>query len=151
MTGRDDGHVAVELAVGLGLLVLPMAMVALSLPVWVQRHAIATAAAQEAARSVVVADTVEHGRDAARRIVAESAVNNGMDPADMQVCFVAHAHDLPAPGTCGAVSLERGGAVTAHVSVRLPALSLPGLDVSLAEVTRTVSHSERVDRYRSVP
>lgn len=149
--GRDGGWVAVELTLGLGLLVLPMALLALSLPVWVQRHAVATAAAQEAARAVAVAGDAEAGTDSAHRIVIEVATNNGLDPTDLQVCLVAHDDDLPAPGTCGPVTLRRGSAVTAHVRVRLPALALPGLDVALGSMTRTVSHTERVDRYRGLP
>lgn len=148
---RDGGYVAVELTLGLGLLVLPMALLALSLPVWIQRHAVATAAAQEAARAVVVAGDARAGPDSARRIVTETATNNGLDPADLRVCFVAHPDDLPAPGTCGPVTLRRASAVTAHVRVRLPALALPGLDVALGSMTRTVSHTERVDRYRGLP
>lgn len=147
----EEGHVAVELALGLCLLVLPMALLALSLPTWVQRQAIATAAAQEAARSVVVSGSAEEGRDAGLRIVAEAAVNNGIEPVDLAVCFVSHDVTVPAPGGCGSVVLERGTAVTAHVRVRLPALSLPGSDASFGAVARTVSHTEQVDRYRGRP
>lgn len=147
----DGGYVAVELTLGLGLLVLPMALLALSLPVWVQRHAVATAAAQESARAVVVAGDARTGTRNALGIVTETAANNGLDPADLQVCFVTHPEDLPAPGNCGPVTLRRGSAVTAHVRVRLPALALPGLDVALGSMTRSVSHTERVDRYRGLP
>lgn len=147
---RADGHVALELTLGLGLLVLPMAMLALSLPVWIERLAIATAAAQEAARAIVVSSSVEVGQDAAIRIVSESAANNRLEPDDLQVCFATHLPDAPA-GPCGPVTLERGWAVTARVQVRLPALSLPGLDIVLGEVVRTVSHTEHVDRYRGLP
>lgn len=148
---NEEGHVALELALGLCLLVLPMALLALSLPTWVQRQAIATAAAQEAARSVVLSGSVEEGQDAGRRVVAEAAVNNGIEPADLAVCFVSHDATVPAPGGCGSLALERGSAVTAHVRVRLPALSLPGVDASLGAVARTVSHTEQVDRYRGRP
>lgn len=147
----DDGHVAIELTLGLGLLVLPMALLALSLPTWVQRQAIATAAAQEAARSVVVSGSAEQGRDAALRIVAEAARNNGLAPADLAVCFVSHDATVSAPEGCGSIALERGTAVTAHIRVHLPALSLPGSDASLGGVVRTVSHTELVDRYRGRP
>lgn len=147
----DDGHVAVELAMGLGLLVLPVALLALSLPTWVQRHAIATAAAQEAARSVVVSGSAEEGRVAALRIVAEAARNNGIAPTDLAVCFVSHDARVAAPDGCGEIALERGAAVTAHVRVDLPALSLPGSGASLGAMVRTVSHTEQVDRYRERP
>lgn len=147
---RQAGYVAVELALGLGLLVLPMALLALSLPVWVERQAVATAAAQEAARAVVVAGSVEDGERTARRIVAEAAANGGLDAQDLTVCFVTHVSDAAAPDGCGAPRLERGAAVTARVRVRLPALALPGSDVSLGAVVRTVSHTEQVDRYREL-
>lgn len=151
MRRPETGHVAIELTLGLGLLVLPMALLALSLPVWVQRQTAATAAAQEAARAVVVAASVDEGQRAARRIVSEVTDSHGLQPADLDLCFVAHAVGDPAPRTCGAPSLGRGSAVTAHVRVRLPALPLPGLDVRVAAISRTVSHTERVDRYRGVP
>lgn len=146
----QDGHVAIELSLGVGLLVLPMALLVLSFPVWIERTAIATAAAQEAARSVVVAASAGEGSDAAERVVAEVAANNAIDPSDLRVCLTAHSPSAP-PGPCGPITLRRGAAITAHVQVRLPALSLPGLDIQLGDVVRTVSHTEHVDRYRGFP
>lgn len=151
MRRPETGHVAIELTLGLGLLVLPMALLALSLPVWAQRQTAATAAAQEAARAVVVARSAQEGERAAQRIVSEITSSHGLQPGDLDLCFAVHAVDDPAPRTCGAPSLGRGSAVTAHVRARLPALALPGLDVSVGAMTRTVSHTERVDRYRGVP
>lgn len=148
---RESGYVAMELALGLGLLVLPMALVALSFPTWVERQALATAAAQEAARAVVVAASAQDGELVARRIVSEIAANNGLDVGELAVCFATHPSREVAPSGCGVLRLERGTAVTAHVQVRLPALSLPGLDVAVGEVVRTVSHTEHVDRYRELP
>lgn len=148
---RDAGYVAMELALGLGLLVLPMALLALSFPAWVEHQSLATAAAQEAARAVVISASAEQGEITARRLVSEIAANNGLSADGLQVCFATHRGGRRAPTDCGAVELQRGAAVTAHVQVRLPALSLPGLGVSLGEVVRTVSHTEHVDRYRGLP
>lgn len=148
---REAGYVAMELALGLGVLVLPMALLALSFPAWVHREALATAAAQEAARAVVLSASSEEGEATARRLVAEIAANNGLGADGLVVCFVTHPGDRAAPPSCGAVELRRDAAVTTHVQVRLPALSLPGLGVSLGEVVRTVSHTEHVDRYRGLP
>lgn len=148
---RDAGYVAMELALGLGVLVLPMALLALSFPGWVDRQSLATAAAQEAARAVVVSPSSEEGEATARRLVSEIAANNGLDADGLVVCFVTHPGEVTAPTGCGDVELQRGAAVTAHVQVRLPAVFLPGLGVSIGEVVRTVSHTEHVDRYRGLP
>ena len=148
---RDAGYVAIELTLGLGLLLLPMALLALSFPAWIDRQALAMAAAQEAARAIVVSASAEEGEATARRLVAEIAANNALAVGGLTVCFVTHPADLPAPTGCGPIELRRGGAVTAHVRVRLPAVSLPGVGISLGEVVPTVSHTELVDRYRGLP
>lgn len=137
-TSRDAaaGSVPIEFALGVGVLVLPVALLVLTLPQWAERQSAARLAAREAARAVVLADTgpagVAAGHDAAARVAA----NHGIDPSDFTVAFT------------GAV--VRGEAVTASVTARFPATAFPGL-ADVAAFTWTATHTEQVDHYRSLP
>ena len=132
---RDDrGSAAiVELPFGL-LLLIPAALVVLTTATWFERHAAATAAADEAARTVVLADTWEQGAAEAQAVVDQVAANYDLDPGDLM---------LELEG-----DLTRGGTVTAHVTVDVPAAAIP-LVGGIGGFSRTVSHTEHVDQYRS--
>lgn len=133
---REDGSVAIELALGVGLLLLPVALLVLLLPTWLERQSMARVAAQEAARTAVVVADDSTAAVAARAVVADVARNHGVDPGDVSVRFSG--------------GLQRGQTLTAEVSVRIPATVFPGL-TEVAAFTWRTSHSEHVDRYRSVP
>lgn len=148
----DDGYVPIELALGAGLLVLPVAILALSFPTWVERRSMAEVAAQEAARVVVLAPDATAGVLAGEELVARVAGNHDVPATDVSVCWSVHAADAPPPGPCtGLDALPRGAAVSAHVTVAMPALSFPGLGTHLDAFEHTVVHTEHVDRYRSFP
>jgi len=134
---RDDrGSVAVvELPLGL-LLLIPAALLVVTTATWFERHAAARTAADEAARTVVVADTWEQGAADAQAVVAQIASNYDLDPADLT---------LELEG-----DLTRGGTVTAHVTVNVPAAAIPLLG-GIGGFQRTASHTEQVDAYRSLP
>lgn len=121
---------------GVSLLLVPTAVLVLALPTWVERQSLARVAAQEAARAVVLADDATLGEGAARAVVARTARNHGLTPGAVAVRIEG--------------GLRRGGVVTAVVSVRVPATTLPGL-TGVAPFTVSSRHSERVDRYRSLP
>lgn len=132
----ERGAIAVELPLALGLLLLPMALLVITVPVWPERQTVARAAAIEASRSAVLADSWEDGVDAGNEAVAQAARNYGLDPSDLSVKWEG--------------SFGRGEAVTAAVTVRMPALVLPGL-TTVEAWTWTARHTERVDDYRSLP
>lgn len=143
--GRSDarrdvgGFVATELTAGLGLLVLPVAILVVTLPVWSEVQAAGRAAAQQAARAAVLApDDARARRDAAA--AAASVLAN-------------HGRDLAGPvrldGSVGPGAAPQA-LVTATVTVRLPLVGLPMLG-ELASVDWDVSHSQPVDVYRSYP
>lgn len=136
-TGRgrpsEEGFVAVEWVAAVGLLLLPMAVVVLSFPAWVERQGMARSAAEEAARAVALASDTEAGVAAGEGLVAEIARNHGIDPATMSVRFEGEA--------------VRGGEVRAIVTVQLPALRFPGMG-SVGAVDWSTSHTELVDQYR---
>lgn len=147
---RQAGHAAVELVLGAGLLVLPVAVLVMSLPTWVQRETMAQVAAQEAARSVVLAGDPADAALRAAALVETTAANHGVPPADVAVCHTAHSADSQPPTSCtGLVAVGRHDAVTTAVTVRLPALVLPGLPITLPSVGYTARHTEYLDPYRS--
>ena len=133
--GVEDGYISLELVLGLALLVLPIALIVLTLPTWLARQNLARLAAQQAARTGVIADSPEQGAAAAGTVVGDA----GLDPAaDLRVSWE--------PGS----SFARGGLVTARVTVQSPAVSIPFLG-SVGSFPLTARYSERVDQYRSGP
>ncbi|MGH9164280.1 MAG: pilus assembly protein [Acidimicrobiales bacterium] len=107
------GSAAIELALAIGLLLLPVALLVITLPTWPERQTVARAAAAEASRAVVLAASWTEGADDAEAAVAQAAANHGLDPADVTLELAG--------------GLERGASVTARVTVEMPALVLPGL------------------------
>jgi hypothetical protein len=132
----EQGSVAVELSLGIGLLVLPMALLVLLLPTWLERQSMARVAAQEAARSVAVAADPQQASAIASEVVTRIAVNHGL-PADAITVRISGG-------------LGRGQVVTATVTVDMPATSFPGL-TEVGGFTYTTAHREVIDPYRSLP
>lgn len=132
----ERGAVAVELPAAIGLLLVPLALLVITIPTWPERQTVARSAASEAARTAVLASSWEEGTDAGDEIVALAAQNYGLDPADLTVSW---------EGAFG-----RGESITATVTVRMPALVVPGL-TTVDPWTWSASHTERVDDYRSLP
>jgi hypothetical protein len=96
--GRGErGYVAAELALGLGLLVFPIALLVLTLPAWSERQTTARSIAREVSRVVAVAGVCDHKR--AIDTANDMARNLGLAPGD-----VALQLDCP-PGD----RLPRGG------------------------------------------
>ena len=133
---RESGATPVELALGLMLLVVPVAIVVLSIaPVFEHRN-FARRAASEAAR-IMVLTTGDPVPEALEAIMAQ-ARSMGIDPGQVTVSF------------CGGVtcSVDRGTVVTVDVAVEVEELSafLP-----IGTITVRSVHSEQVDLYRSRP
>lgn len=133
---REAGGIPIEFALGVGVLVLPVALLVLTLPTWVERQSAARLAAREAARTVVLADSLAAGVAAGEHAAARVAANHGIDPGDFSVTFAG--------------SLTRGDSVTAILVARFPATVFPGLG-EVAGFDRTITHTEHVDYYRSFP
>ena len=133
--GVEGGYVSLELVLGLALLVLPIALIVLTLPTWLARQNLARLAAQQAARTAVIAASPEPGVTAAGTVAADA----GLDPArDLSVAWD--------PGS----SFARGGLVTVRVTVESPAIAIPFLG-TFGSFPLTATFSERVDQYRSGP
>jgi len=132
----EDGYAAAELALGVGLLVFPVAMLVLTLPAWSERQAAARSIAREVARTVAVAGSCDTTQ--ATDVGQTMADNLGVDAEDVSVAL-----------DCGTgARLQRGGTVTASVTVRMPAVDIPGV-VAVGAWNWTARHTEPIDRYRS--
>ena len=130
----DDGFAPTEFVLFTGVVLLPTLMLVLFLPTWWERQMLGRAAAQEAARAVVLAHSWDHGVAAGEELVAAMAANHGVPDADMAVLFGG--------------ALERGQSVTATVAIAVPAASVG--PIALPAFTLTTSHTEAVDLYRSI-
>ena len=135
---RDDerGIAAIDVIAVVIIGMLPVFVIVMSAPSWVERLSFARVAAQEAARAAVLADSWEEGQAQASALVAEVAGN----------------YDVPAGAASVTLSgeLERGATVSATVSVQTPALTIP-LVTTVGSTTLSSTHTEIVDHYRSLP
>jgi hypothetical protein len=132
----ERGAVAVELPAAIGLLLVPLALLVITVPSWPERQTVARSAASEAARTAVLAGSWQEGIDAGTEVVALAAQNYNLAPADLTVSWEG--------------AFARGESITATVTVRMPALVVPGL-TTVDPWTWSTSHTERVDDYRSLP
>jgi hypothetical protein len=133
---REGGYVAAELALGIGLLVFPVALLVLTLPTWSERQTTARSIAREVSRVVAVAGVCDRGR--AAETSHDMARNLGLAPGDVDVQLDC------VPGG----RLPRGGSVRASVTVAVPAVTFPGIG-SVGAWSWTAHHNEPVDQYRS--
>lgn len=143
---RDRGAASLELALGVGLLVIPALLVVVSFGPWLEGRAFARAAAAEAARGAVLSPGDPAAAGSA--LVADMVAGRGIDPGSVTVSM-CDGPSLP-PGTGqGYCVLVRGAMVTAVVSVVVPLISTPWGPVG--GLTVSSSHAEPVDAYRSLP
>lgn len=141
------GSVPVELALATGLLLIPIALIALSFGPWLERRSFVRAAAYEAARLEVVSNGDEA---AVTALVAAMAHGNGLAPAEVGLSLCG------GPATAAGASLRssclplvRGGLVTVEVQTRVPLVRTPFGDVG--GITVAARGLESVDLYRSLP
>lgn len=145
---REAGFVIPEWLLGIALIIMPVIVIVASIAPWYQRANMATLIAQEAARTMVLADDWESGEAAARAVAFEIASNHGF--ADAPWC------NSPAPG-CLSIGfggttpgvLQRGTEILVVVEVPIPGVVVPAVG-DVAEFQWTQTHTERVDDYRSI-
>lgn len=132
----EQGTVAVEFALSVGLLLLPVAVLVLTFPTWAEHQSMARLAAQEAARAAVLAPDPATGQTAGVALAQRIAANHGLPGRITDVAYEGAA--------------VRGGTVTAVVTIRIP---VPGLGplAALPDLAWTTRHTEPVDPYRSLP
>jgi hypothetical protein len=141
---RDDGHAAVELALAVATLLLPVALVVLSFGPWSERRVLAEAAAAESARAVVL----ELDHSAGNEVVTRMTTAFGLDGTQVRVgwCDSAPSGGGDVSGSC---PLIRGSVVESTVQVWTPLVTTPWGPVGGLWVTG--EHSEPIDLYRSLP
>ncbi|HEX5587055.1 MAG TPA: hypothetical protein VFZ17_07080 [Acidimicrobiia bacterium] len=136
--GTEVGFAAIELVAGLALLLLPVAIVVLTLPTWAERQTTGRAIAREVARRTAASGVCDVA--AARELAGSMARNLGVPPGD------AHAAIGCEPGAV----LDPGSTLEADVTVRMPAVHLLGIG-DLGAWTWTARHREPVDVYVGAP
>jgi hypothetical protein len=134
----ESGFVAVELVLGISLLVLPVALLVVTLPGWSERQSTARSIAREVARDAARGGTCD--LDGVRRLAATMAENLGLRVEDVAVHL-----------DCAAGSaLDAGTDLSAEITVRMPAVQIP-LIGAVGGWDWTARHREPVDRYGSAP
>lgn len=137
----DSGHAAIELAMAIGLLLVPAALVVLGFGPWSERTVLAEAAAAEAARAAVIDLSVVSGT----AVAGEMAVNYGLSQDSLRIGWCGATPTESGAGDC---AFGRGTSVVAVVEVWVPVVSTPWGSLGGLWVTR--SHTESVDLYRSL-
>lgn len=137
--GGDRGSVSLEMVLAVGFLLIPATALLVQLPSWVGSTHAAQTAATEAARQVVLADTISEGVIAAADMAAEVVANHGIDPGDLVGVDVK----ADPPG-----DLQRGQVVTVTVTLRGSPIHVPGIGSLGNPFDAVGSATERVDDYR---
>jgi hypothetical protein len=137
----DGGHAGIELALGVGLLMLPAALLVLGFGPWSERAVLAEAVAAEASRAAVLGLSVAEGNE----VAVEMGANYGLESAQMRVGWCGSA---PVAGGGGDCSFDRGSLVSVEVSVWVPLVSTPWGTIGGIWIDR--NHAEFVDVYRSL-
>lgn len=141
---KDRGHAAVELALAVGVLLVPAALAVLSFGPWLERQVVARAASAESARATVV----ELDHSAGVEVVRQVTSGHGLDPALVRLGWCGSSPgELDQP--TGLCPLSRGSIVEATVEVWVPLFATPWGPVGGLWVG--ASHAEPVDLYRSLP
>lgn len=140
--GSDQGHAAVELALAVGLLMIPAALVVLGFGPWSERAVLAESMATESARAAVLELSVESGDV----VASEMAANYGLTTNSYRIGWCGNDALQGSGGDCG---FERGDAVSAEVAVWVPLVVTPWGEIGGLWISRT--HVELVDLYRSLP
>ena len=132
---RGSAYAAVEMVLVLGLIMLPLLAGIAQVPRWVDAVSTADLAAQEAARTYVLADNAADGVVAAEAVVAAIAANRGMRAGDVEQVVIDGV-------------LARGETVTVTVTLRVPPVILPGFGAIGGAAGLSRSATERVEDYR---
>lgn len=154
----ERGAAPLELALGVGVLMIPVALAVLSFGPALERRTFARLAAAEAARAVVVS-----GGDSAAAIAQISAMasNHNIPLGDVRV-GLCNAAPGTLPGGASACPAELLPAaaeaapgsrpmVEAVVEIDIPLINLGFWNTSVGGVTISFEHQAPVDLYRSLP
>jgi hypothetical protein len=130
---RSAGYAAAEFVVGVAFIIVPVTLLVLSLP-WLERQAMASRAANESARRMVLAPDWNTGLTQGRVVIEEIERNYDLPEGDLVARFTGN--------------LARGQTVRSEVTVTMPALAIPFIGRVGTWHWKAV-HVEHVDNYRS--
>jgi hypothetical protein len=134
---RDDGgFVATELALGIGLLLLPVAFVVLTIPSWSERQTTGRAIAREVGRAVAREGWCDTAL--AKDLAGSMAGNLALDRSEVDVELDCAAGD----------ELMAGSELAVSVTVRMPAVHVPAVG-TVGEWSWTARNHQPVDLYGS--
>ena len=136
--GAERGFAAMELVLGIGVLLLPVALIVLTIPTWSERQTTARVMAREIARAAAARGMCD--RAAARGLAVTMAENLGLPAGDAQV-------DLDC---VQGAALSGGSDVQAIVPVRMPAVHIAAVG-DVGEWEWTARHRQPVDPYVGAP
>lgn len=139
----DEGHAGLELALAVGVLLFPVAMVITAFGPWSERRVDAEAVAAEAARTAVLELSQSAGDG---QIMAEMEAL-GLDPDLVRVGWCGASPETLSLSS-GSCPMERGSVVTVVVELWTPLLATPWGPVGGLWVRG--DHSEPIDLYRSL-
>jgi hypothetical protein len=131
----------VELALAVGVLLLPVALVVIGFGPWSERRVEAEAVAAEAARSTVIELSHEAGLATAAAITAAY----GIPPQQARIGWCGAEPTVAGAGFC---TLQRGAVVSVTVELWTPLVATPWGPVGGLWVVG--EHSEPIDLYRSL-
>jgi hypothetical protein len=139
----DLGHAAVEFALAVGVLLLPVALVVTAFGPWSEQRVEAEAMAAEAARAAVI----QLDQEAGQVQIAADIESLGVDPSHVRVGWCgASPSAVEAPA--GWCSLIRGSVVSVSIELWTPLIITPWGPVGGLWVT--ADHTEPIDLYRSL-
>lgn len=139
----EEGHAAVEFALAVAVLLLPVALVVTAFGPWTERRVFVETAAAEAARAAVLSLDHDQGVDAVEAIAASFAVDR--DEVRLGWCGATPQPLWVAGGAC---PLLRGGVVEVRVETWVPLVRTPWGSVGGLWVGG--EHAEPIDLYRSL-
>jgi hypothetical protein len=125
---------AIEWLVAMVLLFVPVVLIGAGMSRWPERQQVARAAAAEAARAAVLADSYPDAVAAANQVAGEVAGNYG-------VAGTAYDVDVSAP------VWDWGEELTVTVTIAMPALDVPGVG-SWSVSDWSSSSTQRIEDYR---
>lgn len=141
---KDSGHAAVEVALAIGVLMLPVALAVTAFGPWMERRVLAESAAAEAARIAVLELDLARGAAAVR----EAIETHGLSHNQVRLGWCGDAGGtLSAP--TGICPLTRGSSIEASVAIHVPLIMTPWGEVGGLWVNAT--HVEPIDAFRSLP
>lgn len=141
---REHGHAAAEFAMGVAVLLLPVALVVASFGPWSERRVFAEAAAAEVSRAAVLS----LNERAAGELLESLAREHGLGDDEVRLGWCGTTPSPVSAASHGCV-LTRGSVATSRVEVWAPLVSTPWGEVGGLWVG--AEHSEPVDLYRSLP